>query len=147
MSVEDNPRRPLDGILEGLAESIASEDPNELLEEARVSRRDSKMIAETLKTAMRDALKKLEQRKLEFAREKYRSRSAGGLRASHQIASTPQGRKQQLLRLLKGNPEIGAALTAQYREFEGAPDEDVTSALEDLAELGLPLVPEASNEE
>jgi hypothetical protein len=148
MSAENNARRPLDGILEGLAESVAREDPEELLEEARAVGQNPESIAQRLKIIASAALKKFEQRKLEAAREAYRLHSAGAQKKNDYIARTPDGRKRQLSTLLEGNPEIGAVLTTQHREFESLSDEDVESALEDLAELGfLDESPETSHEE
>jgi hypothetical protein len=148
MSAENDPRRPLDGILEGLAESVAREDPQELLEEARAAGQNPKSIAERLKKTVSAALKTFEQRKLEAAREAYRLHSTGGQKKTAYIAPTPEGRKRQLSTILEGNPEIGAVLTTQHRQFESLSDEDVESALEDLAELGfLDDSPEISHEE
>jgi len=148
MSAENDPRHPLDGILEGLAESVAREDPEELLEEARATGQNPESIAERLKKTVLDVLKTFEQRKLEAAREAYRLHSTRGQKKNGYIAATPEGRKQQLSTILEGNPEIAAVLTTQHREFESLSDEDVESALEDLAELGfLNDSPETSHEE
>jgi predicted transcriptional regulator len=137
MSAEDDPRRPLDGILEGLAESVAREDPEQLLEEARTSGQNPESIAQRLKDVASAALKKFEQRKLEAAREAYYLHAAKGPENKESVASTPDERKRQLSAILESNPDIGAVLTAQHREFESLSDEDVQSALEDLAELGF----------
>ncbi len=136
MSAEDNPRHPLDGILEGLAESIAHEDADELLREAQSAGRDPKMIADSLRSTVSGALKRLEQKKLEAARKTYRLRSQNELSSNSCVALTPEGRKQQLLGILQRKPALGLAITAQHRNFEDLSDEDVASALEDLAELG-----------
>jgi hypothetical protein len=137
MSGEQNPRRPLDGILDGLAESIAEEESAELLDEAAATTQNSKVVARDVKSTLEAALQKFEQRKLEAAREAYRRRAPIRSNKSDLIALTPDGRKRQLSTILQSNPEIGAALTAQHRNFETLSDEDVASTLEDLAELGL----------
>lgn len=137
MSAEDNPRHPLDGILEGLAESIAHEDAEELLREAQATGQDTKAIAENLRRTAESALKRFEQRKLEAARKAYRLHSAKGPKKNVHIAATAEGRKRQLSAILERNPEIREALTAQYREFARSSDDDIESTLEDLAELGL----------
>lgn len=149
MSAEDDLRRPLDGILEGLAESVAREDPEELLKEARTAGQNPASIAQRLKSVASTTLKKLEQRKLEVARAAYYLRAAKGPQNKESVASTPAERKRQLFAILQSNPDIGAVLTAQHREFENFSDEDVQSALEDLAELGYlgdsPGLPKKSN--
>jgi len=137
MSSEQDPRRPLDGILDGLAESVASESPVELLEESRSAGHDSKMIAERVKITLQAALKKFEQRRLEAARETCRLHAASRSGKSDRIPSTAEERMRQLFSILESNPAIGAALTTQHRSFEMLSDSDVESALEDLAELGL----------
>ncbi len=137
MSAERDPRRPLDGILDGLADSIASETPNELLDEARSAGRDSQEIAKNVQKTLGTAIKKFEQRKLEAARQACRLHAADRSGKSNCIAATVEGRKRQLSTILENNPAIGAALTAQHRDFEMLSDNDVESTLEDLAELGL----------
>ncbi len=137
MSAEDDPRRPLDGILDGLAESVASEDPEELLAEARAAGQNPESTAQRFKNIASAALKKFEQRKLEAAREAYRIRSGERPVNNDSVANTPEERKRQLSSLLESNPDVGAVLTAQHREFGNLTDEDIESTLEDLAELGL----------
>jgi hypothetical protein len=137
MSAEDDPRRPLDGIFEGLAESVAREDPEELLEEARAAGQNPESIAERLKKIASAALKTFEQRKLEAAREAYRTHSSRGPEKEDKIARTPEERRRQLSAIQRNNPEIAELLTTQYREFETSSDEDIESTLEDLAELGF----------
>src|SRR6266478_3040542 len=96
MSAEDDPRRPLDGIFEGLAESVAHEDSEELLEEARIAGQNPESIAQRLKIIAFAALKKFEQRKLEAAREAYQLRATNGPENKESVASTPDERKRQL---------------------------------------------------
>jgi Glu-tRNA(Gln) amidotransferase subunit E-like FAD-binding protein len=137
MSADNDPRRPLDGILDGLAESVAHEDSDELLEEAQAAGESPEFIAQKLKAIAFVALKKFEQRKLEAAREAYYLRTANAPENKESIASTPDERKRQLFAILESNPDIGKVLTAQHRGLENLSDEDVQSALEDLAELGF----------
>jgi Glu-tRNA(Gln) amidotransferase subunit E-like FAD-binding protein len=137
MSVDEDRRRPLDGILEGLAESVAREDPQELLEEARAAGQNPEAIAERLKNIVSAALKTFEQRKLDTAREAYRAHSSLNPEKKDKIARTPAERRRQLSAIQLNNPEIAAVLTTQYRGFETSSDEDIESMLEDLAELGF----------
>lgn len=137
MSGEQDPRHPLDGILEGLSDSIAEDSPAELLEEARASGQDPEAITKEVKNILQAALKRFEQRKLDAAREAYRQHAEGRSGRDERIAPSPEERKRQLSAILRSNPEIGAVLTTQHREFETLSDEDVESALEDLAELGF----------
>lgn len=137
MSGEKDPRRPIEGILDGLAESIASEAASELLDEARGAGQDSARIAQDLKATLESAVKKFEQRKLDAAREACRAQSASRSSKCHHIAATAEGRKRQLSVILESNPAIGPVLTAQHRDFEALSDGDIESALEDLAELGF----------
>lgn len=137
MCAENDPRRSLDGILDGLAESVAREDPDEILKEAQTAGQNPESIAQRLKSIAFVALKKLEQRKLEAAREAYNLRAANGPGNKESIAPTPDERKRQLCAILQSNPDIGEVLTAQHRGLENLSDEDVQTALEDLAELGF----------
>jgi len=147
MSGEQYPPRPLDGILDGLADSIAVELAAELLEDARSAGQDSATIAKNVTNTLQTALRQFEQRKLEAAREACRLHAASRSNSWDHIALTPEERKRQLSGILENNPEIGAVLTTQHREFETLSDSDVESALEDLAELGfLDDSPEASRD-
>jgi crotonobetainyl-CoA:carnitine CoA-transferase CaiB-like acyl-CoA transferase len=137
MSAEDDVRRPLDGILEGLADSVADEDPAELVSEAQAAGQNPETIVKKMKEAVSSAIKKFEQKKLQAAREAYRLHAAPGPKIRIKIASTPEERRRQLSEIGRDKPEIAAALTAQYRDFESLSDEDVESTLEDLAELGF----------
>jgi hypothetical protein len=137
MCGEQNPRHPLDGILDGLADSIADEVPAELLDEARAAGRNSETVARDVRSVLQAALKRFEQRKLDAAREAYRQHAEARSGRDERIALSPEERKRQLSAILQSNPEIGAVLTTQHREFETLSDEDVESALEDLAELGF----------
>jgi hypothetical protein len=137
MSGEDNPRPPLDGILDGLAESIANEEPQELLDEARSAGHDTEVIAQKLKRAAMDRLKKLEQKKLYSARQAHQRNSQRSSSGRDYVAPTPEERKQQLFALMKSSRDVSAAITAQYRNFEELSDKDIESSLLDFAELGL----------
>src|SRR5262249_28553214 len=75
MCAKDDPIHPLDGILEGLAESIAREEPEELLHEAQAAGRDTKTIADKMRNAAAAVLKEFEQRKLSAARQTWQERS------------------------------------------------------------------------
>src|SRR5262249_50749588 len=116
---------------------IAREEPEELLHEAQAAGRDTKTIADKMRNAAAAVLKEFEQRKLSAARQTWQERSQPAQKPSERIATTPEGRRSQLLTILEANPEIGEAVTTQHRDFRSLSDEDVEGALEDLAELGF----------
>jgi hypothetical protein len=137
MSGDESPRRPLDGILDGLGDSIANETPEELLNEARSAGRDTEAIAKSVRAALETSVKKFEQRELDAARDEYRRRCSARPDLPQRFGLSADERRRTLAAILKRAPEIDAALTAQHRNYETLSDEDVSSALGDLEELGF----------
>ncbi len=93
-------------------------------------------MAQEVKSSLLAGIKRFEQRKLQAAREAYKTRT-GAQRKQFALPSTPEGRREQLLAILASKPQMQAMLTVQHRDFESLTDDDIQSALEELSELGV----------
>lgn len=83
-------------------------------------------------------LKAFKQRHLTAARQLHAKKLADLKTHVVSIPATTEKRRALLQSLLKIKPEMQSGfVTAQYRNLEELPDEDVQSALEQLAELGV----------
>jgi hypothetical protein len=58
MSSDDQARRRIDGIFDGLADSIAEDTPEQLLDEAREAGQNPRAIADEIKNVLHASLKK-----------------------------------------------------------------------------------------
>ncbi len=130
-------RRELEGILDGLAESIESATPEELLEDARLGGEDPGAIARHVQETLLNAVKKFEQKKLEAARQAYQLNANNSAPKNYCLPDAPHERRQRLFAIFQSRPRLGEVLTIQHRSFDDLSDEDVQTALEELAELGF----------
>jgi len=130
-------KRELDSILAGLADYIEQGPGDDLLEDARAEGEDPSQTAERIKMLLLRAVTNFEQSKLRAARIAYEESVAAIEKKSFPFSDKPFERRQQLNALLSRNPQLGAALTARHRDFVEMTDEDVESALKDLADLGV----------
>ena len=130
-------RRELEGILDGLAESIEAATPEEIVADAQAAGENPDAIANTVRKTLLDAVKIFEQRKLEAARQAYRMHATSGEPRRFCLPDTTHQRRQLLSSVFQNKPRLGEVLTIQHRSFDDLSDEDVQSALEELAELGL----------
>ncbi|MBZ5494574.1 MAG: hypothetical protein LAO76_26920 [Acidobacteriia bacterium] len=131
-----DPRTELDAILEALVDSIETATDEEVIEESQASGENLKAVAQEVKTSLLAGIKRFEQRKLNAARQTYKSRT-GAQRKQFVFSPTPEGRRSQFLAILASKPQMQAMLTVQHRDFESLTDDDIQSALEELGELGV----------
>jgi hypothetical protein len=137
MSIGRDYDKELQAILEGLAESVAGESDDQLLAEVRESGQDPDVLLAHVKTVLRQVVKDLQQRPLRDARRTYEMQRDTLATASYSLPATIEDRRRLLTHTMEANPSVGGMLTAQFREFERLEDDDVTSCLKQLAELGL----------
>ena len=130
-------RKELEGILDGLAETIEAASPEEILAEAEAAGENPEAIAGHVRETLLSAVKKFEQRKLDAAREACRQRATHSRSKKYYLPDTKEDRRQLLFTVFQNKPRLGEVLTIQHRSFEDLSDEDVQSALEELAELGF----------
>lgn len=132
-----NYQKELEAILDGIADYIETAPGAHLLEDSRADGEDPSRTAQELRSTLLQSVTDFEQRKLSAARRIYEQRVAAIDKKRHTLPDTAEERRQQLYAVLGRKPEFGVALTAQYRDFVEMTDEDVESALMELAELGV----------
>jgi len=132
-----NYQKELEAILDGLADYIETVPGEHLLEDARAGGEDLKQTVDLGKATLLQAVTDFEQKKLKAARRAYEERIAAMEATSHVLPDDPRERRQQLFAMLGQKPDIGAAFTARHRDFSKMTDDDVESALKELAELGV----------
>ncbi|MBS1962321.1 MAG: hypothetical protein JST04_08905 [Bdellovibrionales bacterium] len=96
------------------------------------------------------SLKNFKQRHLTAARSEYARQMERIQTRAVSMPKTETGRRNLLLALMSKRPDMHQGLlTAQYRNLKELPDLDVSTALEQLAELGIwdGIIPEDFNEE
>jgi hypothetical protein len=127
--------KDLDGILEGMLDSIEAASPEEIAQELSANGKDLNAIGAEVKESLLAAVKRFEQRKLIAARTAYKAKI--GMRSKYLLPPTANAQREKLLAILGAKPQMAAMLTVQHRNFENLSDEDIKSALEELAELGV----------
>ena len=132
-----NYKKELDAILDGLADYVEQAPGDHLLEDAIAAGEDPNQTDKRVKAALLQAITNFEQSKLRAARAAYEKRVASIENRPFRFSDGPLARRQQLCFLLDRNPELGAAFTARHRDFVEMTDDDVESALRDLADLGV----------
>lgn len=130
-------RKELEGILDGLAELMETATPDEILEDSQAAGENSKVVADKIKTKLLQAVRRFEQKKLEAARQAYQLHAMNSAPKKYCLPDTPHERRRWLFAVFQSKPRLGEVLTIQHRSFEDLSDEDVRTALEELAELGL----------
>lgn len=134
----DNPEEELRALWDVFAESIAESSDEEVLAEAREEGEDPHETAERVRSALRDAVKSFQQRRLHEAEQDYKRRIAEIYERQHRLPANPEQRRELLSLVFTRIPSMQAALlTAQHREFANLTDEDIESYLKQLAELGV----------
>jgi hypothetical protein len=123
----------LAALMDGLAESVF-ELPDD---EVRAEMGGEKDSPERAGNIMRLALKDCRQKLLIEAQRRHDEHVAAWRQRQHSIPDSIDEQRKLLNSLLARTPALGAALlTAQHRDFTDLPDEDVTSYLRQLIELG-----------
>lgn len=132
-SKEDAPR--LQKLLEGLAEHEAGLTDQQILDDAMAAGIDVKAEAERVRGALLGGIRKEKRARLDRAEEEHKRAVARIAGASARLPRTPQERRARLQRAIDRAPQL--RLTLQNRGLESVSDEDVESALRQLAHLGL----------
>jgi hypothetical protein len=125
----------LDGIFEGLLDSIEHAPAEEVAEDARAAGRDVASMAADAKRAALAGLKRFEQKKLNAARRACQYRADRNL--TETLPTTPEDRRNMFHTILASNQELSECLTIQHRNFHSMSDDDISVMLEELCELGF----------
>ena len=132
-SKEAAPR--LQKLMEALADHEAGLTDEQILDDAVAAGIDVKAEAERVRDALLGGIRKEKRARLDRAEEEHKRAVARITAASARLPRTPQERRARLQRAIDRAPQL--RLTLQNRGLESVSDEDVESALRQLAHLGL----------
>jgi hypothetical protein len=125
-------------LMFGLADSVAEAQPSEILQEAEKNQANLLDEAEEVRGILRSAGRTYLQRKLRKSREDYETAVAEMHERRYDLPESALERRQLLEGLLRERPDFQPiVITAQHRDFTELTDDDVTSFLKQLKNLGL----------
>jgi hypothetical protein len=129
-------------LMFGLADSIADASPSEVLEEADQNQINLLDEADEVRGILRAAGRQYLQRKLRESRQAYETAVTELQAKQYDLPKSTKERKELLRVTLRERPDFQPiVMTAQHRNFKELSDEDVTSFLKQLKDLGLLEVP------
>lgn len=132
-----NDRRELEALLDGVLDTIVAAPETEIDDDLVALGEDPERAAmETRKLAL-GAVEQHRTKRLEKARQQFRAEQRDLERREYDLPQTPAARLALLTAVLRDRPHLGGMLTVEHRELRELPDEDVTSCLRQLAELGV----------
>jgi len=142
----DRPRKyddELAGIMNAIADSIL-EIPDEELQAVIAEEAGQ---AEETRNLLLSAVKAYRQRHLLEAERRYNERAASMQQKKYDIPESVPEQRDMLFALLANNPTAQSLLTAQHRDFNNLPDDEIASYLKQLMELGVTIAPTDSEGE
>jgi protoporphyrinogen oxidase len=129
-------------LMFGLADSIADAPTSEVLEEAEQSHINLLDEADEVRGILRAAGRQYLQRKLRESRQAYETAVTALHAKQYDLPTTATERMELLKVTLRERPDFQQiVMTAQHRNFADLTDEDVTSFLKQLKDLGLLDIP------
>lgn len=137
-----NDEERLEYLIESIEDSILSASDEEIVEDFRSNGQDPAQVAASAMALIRGQLKAERKQRLATARQGY-LRAVGQRYAPRSLPADPRERRGLLERIMSAETQLPAELTLAFREGKEISDRDITSMLEDLAELGF-LDPEDS---
>lgn len=142
MTGPKNDEERLEYLIESIEDSILSASDKEIVEDFRSNGQDPAQIASSAMALIREQLNAERKQRLVTARQGY-LHAVGQRSLSRSLPANPRERRGLLERIMSARARLPAELTLAFREGKEISDRDVTSMLEDLAELGF-LDPEDS---
>lgn len=137
MSQPKNDIEKLTSLLDTVEESILQTPDEEIIEETRLEGKDPDTVADYVRQLITSQVKDHRQRKLRAAQEGYRRSLSGGTKRPKPIPDSPSERRSLLTDILNTRPDVPTEITVAWRQGQYISDDDVTSLLEDLADLGF----------
>lgn len=128
----------LERIVGGVAEAVIEASDEDIEAEVRSEGLDPAEVADDVRNVLLGALERHRgKQRLERSRTEYKARLTEMQGRAHRLPATKQQRRQLLAQIFSARPQTAGMLTLQFRDLESLPDEDVTSCLRQLAELGV----------
>jgi hypothetical protein len=137
MRIGNKNNKELERIFDELAESVLSLSNTEILDEVIAEGLDPCEESDRIDALLRRASKGARQHKLLAAKEEYNRQLATMEKKEYGIPQEPEKRRKILMATLARRPDVRSAVTAQFRDFADLSDEDIVTALKQLAELDL----------
>ncbi len=126
----------LQSLIDAVEESILSASDEEIVEDVRLEGRDPQAAAGAVRSMIGAQIKAQRQQKLKAARAGY-VRTSTKIRSPLARLGDPAARRTFLDNLLSRRDDLPDGLTMAFREGKEMSDDDVSSLLDDLANLGL----------
>jgi hypothetical protein len=132
-------------LMFGLADSVAEASPTELLEEAEQNHVNLLDEADEVRGILRAAGRQYLQRKLRESRQAYEIAVTELLAKQYELPASATERMELLRTTLRERPDFQPiVMTVQHRNFAELSDQDVSSFLKQLKDLGLLDMPASS---
>lgn len=129
-----NYEQELTSLMDNLAESVFEMSDDEV----RAEMKENGDSTDAVRSILRQAVKDCRQKNLIAAQHRYNKRIEAMNRKKLSLPESIQEMREMLNSILTSNPAVGSALlTAQYRDFNDLPDEEIPGYLRQLFELGL----------
>ena len=129
-----NYEQELANIMDNLAESVFDMSDDEV----RAEMKENGESTDYVRSVLRQAVRNYQQKPLIEAQQRYDDRIAALSKKKFSLPESIQEMRRMLNSVLTSNPAIGSALlTAQNRDFNDLPDEEVPGYLRQLFELGV----------
>lgn len=127
----------LNSLLDALEESILQTPDDEIIEEARREGQNPDTVSNHVQQLITARIKEHRQKKLRAAQEGYQRSVSEHTRRSISLPESPSERRTLLTSIMNRRSDLPQEITMGWREGRYTSDADVTSILEDLAELGF----------
>lgn len=137
MSYQKNSIDKLREFLDAVEEDILRASDEDIIEETKRAGEDPEAAAQSVQQLIDSSTKRQRQKKLRTAREGYNRLVAQQRRRISPIPSDPAERRALLDGILANRGDVPREITMAFREGGHMSDDDVSSILEDLAELGF----------
>jgi len=135
----DKPRdyeQELADILNALAESTLEMSDEEIELEIREEGLDPQIVAEHVREILKNTVKSCQQRLLIEAEQEYEKRISAMKGADYSLPESPKAQRDLITSILASNPQlVRGLLTAQSRDFNSLPDEDLPAFVIQLMSL------------
>jgi hypothetical protein len=123
-------------IVNALAESTLEMSDEEIELEIREEGLDPKIVADQVREIMKSTVKSCRQRLLIEAEREYENRINAMNVANYSIPESPSAQRDLITSILASNPQlVRGLLTAQSRDFNSLPDEDLPAFVTQLMSL------------
>jgi hypothetical protein len=137
--MSDKPRdyeQELANIMNALAESTLEMSDEEIAIEIREEGLEPQVVAMNVRDILKNTVKSCQQRLLIEAERQYEEKISAMKVASYDIPESPSAQRDLINSILATNPQlVQGLLTAQSRDFNSLPDEDLRAFVIQLTSL------------